>query len=274
MAAQPTPIPEARSHRHTDFDNGGTADAPPRSSFSAWRPSALPSAGPRSPGSYFSSHSATFATQWSHARTTSLGAPLAGTQASAQASSAPDPSPNAARPRGQTWISLPRNNDGAKFRDSVTLGASQGSPFTSLYRQLSTGRARQASMPVPKPTMAGEGSSGTSCESTLSESLPSTPPRSQQPMPAEPFRSRSYAERMEHLDADGMWPQRLSSALPELAEPTAMNKESAPIIAEPTAPGVENGGFRRSLQRRLSIDTKRKPSPMSERLLMGHLDTQ
>ncbi|KAI3625533.1 hypothetical protein CBS9595_000894 [Malassezia furfur] len=253
MVASPTPIPEPRHRRSDPLDipQPSTNGAPlSRSPFSALAQGSLGTS--LSPTKYCTPYQATIASQWKSARhnsiskmppqTPSLSVP---TDPNMYAASAPS-----SRPFG--WPSLPRY-DVNKLPDTANANASaNGTPFTKLYRQLSNSQRRS-----PPTAMATENAGfSTSFGSSTSES-PMTP-QSQQGF--EYTSARRYAERLEHVDADGMWSQPDTHHVDSCVFKSPENNE------EPT--------LRRSLQRHLSSHSKRRPSPMGERLLMGHLDTQ
>lgn len=252
MAASPTPIPEPRNRGSDPLDipnlSAHASAAGARSPLASWTAGSL---GPgRSPPKYFTPHSASIASQWQHARQNSFSKTTA--QGRASQPQTPEVETNAASApthRSGPWPTFSRYEI-PKPREPSSSNTT-GTPFTSLYRQLSNSRRT----PPSQTASADAAGFSSSFGSSLSES-PSTP----QPMPEPEYSSsRRYAERLEHVDADGMWSQPVSL------------KPSHTPIAEPKE---EVPSFRRSLQRHLSIDGKRKPSPMSERLLMGHLDTQ
>lgn len=252
MVASPTPIPEPRSSSSDPLDiprpsHGSTMS---RSPFGAFSQSGLGSS--LSPSRYYTPHQASIASQWQSARensfskTTAQGLPqITHEEHDLMATSAPTH-------RSAAWPSMP-TYDPAKLREPINFSASaSGTPFTQLYRQLSNSRRRSQSSANPQ-------SDGPGFSSSFGSSTSDSPTTPQPQQDLETSMARRYAKHLEHVDADGMWSQ------------PAMVQGSTP--ASKIAESDEEPSFRRSLQRHLSAHTKRKPSPMGERMLMGHLDT-
>lgn len=253
MVAAPKPIPEPR-HRSSD-----PLDIPYRSSHgSSMARSPLEAlaqdgfGASRSPSKYLTPHSASIASTWQHtncnsfSKTTAQGFAVQSAPDDAEHLSASLPSH-----RHAAWPGLLRY-DASRLRDSSGTGAgANGTPFTHLYRRLSSPRQQSHAEQTPVHEST---SFSTSVGSSVSES-PATP---KMPEPEySPY--RRYAERLDHVDADGMWQQPVS-----LSPPTKDAQVPSP---------KEEPSYRRTLQRHLSTSSRRRPSPMSERLLMGHLDT-
>ncbi|WFC97815.1 hypothetical protein MYAM1_000535 [Malassezia yamatoensis] len=248
MVASPTPIPESsnRASDPLDIPRSAHGSARSRSPISQFAQGGFSSS---FSNKYYTPYQASVASQWRHTRQNSIGKPFPRQDGPNSKESSPIAA-SAPSHRSAGWPSLP-SYDAAKLPDtnSASSTASQ-TPFTQLYRQFSNSRHRSASV-----SNANNDSPGfsTSFGSTTSES-PSTP-LSQRGL--ELNAGRQYAERLEHVDADGMW-----------SRPAMPNK----IDYAPESEIKQEPSFRRSLQRTLSTQSKRRPSPMGERLLMGHLD--
>ncbi|PKI84998.1 hypothetical protein MVES1_001077 [Malassezia vespertilionis] len=253
MVAAPTPIPERRPPTVDALDvslaTASSARSPlgPLLSGSFQAPSEISS--PR----YMTPTSASLASQWAHSRHNSI-------SGASESLRAPDsrtaPNLSSSPKPGSSWTPFLRY-DSKQLRDPTKIAKSNtDTPFSSLYRQFSGRSPRRESL-----SGTAETGMAYSYGSTISSNSPITPQRESMPDP-EPVIStpsrRSYADCMEHLDADGMWPQHL-----------ALNKTPVVEPAQEARPS-----FRRTLQHNLSPHSRRKPSPMGERMLMGHLDTQ
>ena len=97
--------------------------------------------------------------------------------------------------------------------------------------------------------------------STMSASdVPATPPSAEE-LDARVSPYRRYAESLQFCDVDGTWPDRIVQAVPESAPPFHSPSEPLGAAGSPPAPRKRPG-------KRMG----RRPSPMGERLLMGHYD--
>lgn len=237
MVASPTPIPVPR-HRGADAPepSHGSAQSTPlgRSPTAAIYGMSFD----KVPARYNTPHSATLASQWHHTRKTSLNlGPPSDAAADALATSAPiSPSP---------WSAMLRREASRGASASARSGAS----FTGLYRQISNSH-RHAPRDEPEGLASSYGSSLS--ESPVTPRAEAAPPRTLADSPV-PTASHRLAAHLEHADADGTWRH------PGAGYEPAVPKDSPPVG--------------RPLQRAFSASTKRRPSPMGERLIMGHFDT-